>query len=52
MDELLMLHGETHHCPDCATTTIFLPVEGAAWVCTTCDAAIVLPSGPLGLLAA
>jgi len=27
MDTLLMLRGETRHCDDCDTTTLFLPVE-------------------------
>jgi hypothetical protein len=43
MDELLMLLGEERHCSDCATTTVFLPVEDDAWACTACDAAVVLP---------
>lgn len=47
MDELLMLTGEDRHCADCATVTIFLPVEVAAtavaWVCTACDGAVVVP---------
>ena len=29
------------HCNDCGTTTVFLPVESDAWVCTACDAAVV-----------
>lgn len=40
MDELLMRLGEARHCRDCATTTIFLPVEGDCWACTACDAAV------------
>jgi hypothetical protein len=45
MDQLLMLRGEDRHCPDCATTTIFLPVDaddGAGWVCTVCDVALAI----------
>jgi hypothetical protein len=37
-----MLRGETRQCADCATATIFLPVDEHGWVCTTCDAAVVL----------
>jgi hypothetical protein len=40
MDEQLMVLGETRYCGDCATSTVFLPVEQHAWVCTTCDAAV------------
>ncbi|HET6153338.1 MAG TPA: hypothetical protein VFE15_10290 [Marmoricola sp.] len=43
METLLMLHGETRHCADCATETVFLPVEDQAWICTVCDAAVLLP---------
>jgi hypothetical protein len=39
---VLMLRGETRQCADCATATIFLPVDEHGWVCTTCDAAVVL----------
>jgi hypothetical protein len=45
MDTLLMLRGETRHCDDCSTATVFLPVEDLApelqdvWICTACDAA-------------
>lgn len=49
MDTVLMLLGEARHCGDCGTTTVFLPVESDAWVCTACDAAVVC--GPV-LLAA
>jgi ribosomal protein L37AE/L43A len=42
MDDLLMLHGETRQCGDCGTETVFLPVEAGAWVCTACDAAVLL----------
>jgi hypothetical protein len=42
MDVLLMLRGETRHCSDCGTPTIFLPVEDHGWICTSCDAAVVL----------
>jgi hypothetical protein len=41
-DLVLMLHGESRHCGDCRTTTIFLPVGEHGWVCTACDAAVVL----------
>lgn len=42
-----MLRGETRHCGDCGTATIFVPVdagpvEGGGWACTVCDAAVVL----------
>ena len=37
-----MLRGETRHCSDCGTPTIFLPVEDHGWICTACDAAVVL----------
>ncbi len=37
-----MLQGEDRHCYDCGTTTVFLPVEEQAWVCTACDAAVLL----------
>jgi hypothetical protein len=45
--EMLMLLGVDRHCPDCATTTIFLPVldDGAApdeMVCTSCDGAVLV----------
>jgi hypothetical protein len=42
MSEVLMLRGESRHCTDCGTTTIFLPVGEHGWVCTGCDAAVVL----------
>ena len=42
LDSVLMLRGETRHCSDCGTSTIFLPVEEHGWVCTACDAAVVL----------
>lgn len=41
-DFVLMLHGESRHCHDCGTATIFLPVDEQGWVCTVCDAAVVL----------
>ncbi|MFL6158051.1 MAG: hypothetical protein ACJ72D_18320 [Marmoricola sp.] len=50
MDTLLMLRGETRHCDDCATATVFVPVDGAAselddvWICTVCDGAVLLPA--------
>ncbi len=37
-----MLRGETRSCADCGTSTVFLPVEADAWVCTACDAAVLL----------
>lgn len=37
-----MLEGQSRHCHDCATTTIFLPVEEGCWTCTACDAAVLL----------
>ena len=46
LDVLLMLRGESRHCPGCATETIFLPVEGdspEAWCCTACDSAVAVP---------
>jgi hypothetical protein len=53
-DDLLMLFGETRHCDDCDTATVFLPVEGLTdvlasvqdevWICTACDAAVLLPA--------
>lgn len=42
MDFVLMLRGETRHCSDCHAATIFLPVGQFGWVCTSCDAAVVL----------
>jgi hypothetical protein len=42
MDVLLMLKGESRHCRDCGTATIFLPVDDHGWICTSCDAAVVL----------
>ena len=39
---VLMLRGEARQCGDCGTTTIFLPVDEHGWVCTSCDAAVVL----------
>jgi hypothetical protein len=42
IDVVLMLRGESRHCSDCATSTIFLPVEQHGWICTSCDAAVVL----------
>jgi hypothetical protein len=41
-DFVLMLRGETRHCGDCATSTIFVPVGEQGWMCTACDAAVVL----------
>jgi hypothetical protein len=38
----LLLRGESRHCGDCGTATIFLPVGEFGWVCTACDAAVVL----------
>lgn len=43
-----MLWAEVHHCSDCATQTLFVPVpepdgrvrDGAEWCCTACDAAV------------
>ena len=37
-----MLRGEARHCCDCGTSTIFLPVGEHGWICTSCDAALVL----------
>ena len=37
-----MLQGETRHCGECRTATIFLPVGEHGWTCTVCDAAVVL----------
>ncbi|HEX2896375.1 MAG TPA: hypothetical protein VHO29_20395 [Marmoricola sp.] len=45
LDLVLMLHGESRHCGDCRTVTIFLPVDEHGWICTACDAAVVL-DGP------
>ncbi|HEX4189737.1 MAG TPA: hypothetical protein VHZ06_01980 [Marmoricola sp.] len=42
--DVLMLHGETRHCSDCATATVFLPVEDQGWVCTVCDGAVLVQS--------
>jgi hypothetical protein len=42
LDFVLMLRGESRHCADCATATIFLPVGEHGWICTACDAAVVL----------
>ena len=42
IEDVLMLHGESRHCGDCGTSTIFLPVEQHGWVCTVCDAAVLL----------
>jgi hypothetical protein len=42
LENVLMLRGETRHCSDCGTATIFLPVEQHGWICTSCDAAVVL----------
>ena len=42
-DFVLMLRGESRHCSDCGTSTVFLPVEDQGWVCTACDAAVLLP---------
>jgi len=42
-DDVLMLWGETRHCADCGTSTVFLPVDEHGWACTACDAAVVLP---------
>jgi hypothetical protein len=41
-DFVLMLRGETRHCADCDTATVFLPVGEFGWACTSCDAAVVL----------
>lgn len=42
MSDVLMLRGEARHCGDCGTATIFLPVGEHGWICTSCDAAVVL----------
>jgi hypothetical protein len=42
LDAVLMLWGETRHCSDCDAATIFLPVEEQCWICTSCDAAVLL----------
>ena len=42
-DFVLRLHGEGRLCRDCGTVTIFLPVDEQGWICTACDAAVVLP---------
>ena len=42
LDLVLMVSGETRRCGDCGTATIFLPVDEHGWVCTACDAAVVL----------
>ena len=42
IDSVLMLRGESRHCSDCDAATIFLPVEDHGWVCTACDAAVLL----------
>ena len=42
LDLVLMLHGESRRCADCATATVFIPVGEHGWVCTVCDAAVVL----------
>lgn len=43
---MLMLRGVDRHCADCATVTIFLPLEDSpgdeAWLCTACDGAVVV----------
>jgi hypothetical protein len=39
---VLMLRGEDRLCADCGTATIFVPVDEHGWVCTSCDAAVVL----------
>lgn len=44
MDFVLMLRGESRHCRDCGTSTVFLPVDEHGWICTACDAAVVLPA--------
>jgi hypothetical protein len=41
-ESVLMLRGESRHCHDCGTATIFLPVDEQGWICTSCDAAVVL----------
>lgn len=43
MDEMLILYGQERHCDDCDAFTIFLPLEDDVWVCTSCDAGIVVP---------
>jgi hypothetical protein len=48
---VLMLHGETRHCADCDTSTVFLPVEGQEWVCTACDAAVLITADPVTVAA-
>ncbi|MGN6780811.1 MAG: hypothetical protein ACTHJH_04855 [Marmoricola sp.] len=51
MDQMLMLHGVDRLCADCATVTIFLPLDDATfpdaafedtWICTACDGAVVV----------
>jgi len=42
LENVLMLRGETRHCSDCGVATIFLPVGEHGWICTVCDAAVVL----------
>ena len=42
LDDVLMLRGETRQCGDCGMPTVFLPVGEHGWICTVCDAAVVL----------
>ena len=46
-----MLRGEDRPCRDCDAVTIFLPVDGEAWVCTACDGAVLVPCLPEGIAA-
>ena len=39
-----MRYGVDRHCADCDAVTIFIPVDGEDWVCTVCDAAVVVPT--------
>ena len=52
MELVLMLRGETRHCGDCGTSTVFLPVEEHSWTCTACDAAVVLADPGQGWVSA
>ena len=42
LESVLMLRGETRQCSDCGISTVFLPVGEHGWICTSCDAAVVL----------
>lgn len=40
--DILMLRGIVALCPDCSDERVFVPVDSAAYCCTSCDAAVLM----------